>query len=399
MKEQGQLARRIGLPLLALYGLGTILGAGIYVLVGKVAASAGLLAPLAFLIAGFIAWITALSYSQLAVLFPQSAGEALYAQKGFGKLWLTRIIGVLIIFTGVVSAATLANGFIGYLKEFVEIPDSLGIILLVLAFSALALWGIAESLLVSAVITLIEIAGLLMIILLCGDALQRFPENWAKVIIPANTSEAVGVLAGAFLAFYAFIGFEDMVNVVEEVKEPSRMMPRAIFIVIVVSGSLYILVALIAVLLVPIDQLAGSEAPMVLLLNARGVGGENLIAGISMFAIVNGILIQMIMASLYGMARQNTAPKIFASVHPTRQTPIPATLAITALVLIFALALPLVTLAKLTSGIILVIFSVMNLSLWRIGRREEYRDQLNLPRAPLLGAALCIGFLILQLLG
>lgn len=400
MKEPVQLSRRIGLALLVLYGLGAILGAGIYVLVGKVAASAGYLAPLSFIIAGSIAWITALSYSQLAVLFPQSAGEALYAEKGFGRLWLTRAIGVLIILTGIVSAATLANGFMGYLETFVDIPDSLGITLLILAFAALALWGIAESMIASAIITLIEIGGLLIIIFLCGDTLQQLPEKWSQVMVPTNGSEAIGIIGGAFLAFYAFIGFEDMVNVIEEVKEPSKVVPQAIFIVLVVSATLYTLVALIAVLALPIEQLAASDAPIVLLLHARHAGMENTMALISMFAIVNGVLIQMIMASrvLYGMARQGSAPKRFGSVHPIRKTPIPATLAVTALVLLFALALPLITLAKLTSLVILIIFSVMNLSLWRIGRRPKYRDKLTLPHFPLLGAILCIGLLLLQLL-
>lgn len=400
MNEQNQLARRIGLPLLSLYGLGTILGAGIYVLVGKVAASAGLFAPLAFLVAGFIAWVTAMSYSQLAVLFPKSAGEALYAEKGFGRLWLTRTIGVLIIFTGIVSAATLANGFMGYFKAFVDIPESLGIVLLILAFGALALWGIAESLIIAAVITLIEIGGLLMIIILCGDVLQQVPEKWSQIFIPTNGSEAIGIIAGAFLAFYAFIGFEDMVNVVEEVKEPAKVLPRAILIAVVVSSVLYTLVALIAVLSLPLEQLGASEAPIALLFQVHYEGMENTMAIISMFAIVNGVLIQMIMSSrvLYGMARQKTAPQVFASVHPTRQTPIPATLAVTAFVLLFALALPLVTLAKLTSLIILIVFSVMNLALWRIGRRPEYRGQLKLPHFPLLGFILCISFLVLQLI-
>ncbi|MHC4996552.1 MAG: APC family permease, partial [Planctomycetota bacterium] len=311
--------------------------------------------------------VTALSYSQLAVLFPRSAGEAVYAEKGFDRLWLTRTIGVLIILTGVVSAATLANGFMGYLKVFVDIPDSLGLTLLILFFGALAVWGIAESLILAAVITLIEISGLLLVIQLCGDALRALPEHWPDIVVPGTVADVTGVAAGAFLAFYAFIGFEDMVNVVEEVKKPEKVVPPAILIAIVVSGLLYMLVALIAVLAIPLDRLAGSDAPMVLMLRERGVGGENTIATISMFAIVNGVLIQIIMASrvLYGMAQQGAAPNVFGRVHPGRQTPIHATVAVTAIVL--------------------------------VGRRDEYRDRLTLPHFPLFGAALCVGLLIMQL--
>lgn len=397
--ESTVLARRIGLPLLTFYGLGTILGAGIYVLVGKVAASSGLLAPLAFILAALVATVTALSYCQLVVQFPKSAGEAYYVEQSFHRSWLTILVGYLVVFTGIVSAATLANGFVGYLTSYIPIDRSIGITLVVAIMGLIALWGIAESLWLAAVVTVIEIAGLVMVIYFGGDALIQLPELWDQLFIPVSGVEWFAVLSGAFIAFYAFVGFEDMVNVVEEVKQPKLNMPRAILIALVISAALYLLVAVVAVLGLPLEELSQSTAPLKDLMMQNNPGIGNFIGVISLFAIINGVLTQIIMASrvLYGMAGQNRAPRFFMRVSSVTRTPWLATLVVIFVILAFALWLPLETLAKTTSFIVLIVFALVNLALWKLTSRRIISHEKSVAAWPKLGALLCLSLLLFQI--
>ncbi len=372
MTEPVQLKRVLSLPLITFYGLGTILGAGIYVLVGKVAASAGMYAPVAFVVAGLISALTGLSYAELSARLPRSAGEALYVQEGLGRRGLAVTVGWMIVLTGVVSAATIANGFVGYLHVFVAAPDWIVIITLVVALGALAAWGIAESVLAATLITLIEVGGLVYIIVVAGDSLTTLPARWHELVPPADLDVWPGILLGAFLAFYAFIGFEDMVNVAEEVKDPRRNLPLSIIIAIVVSTVLYLCVALIAVLALPLNELSESRAPLALIYTHATGQPPTLISIISLLAVVNGALIQIIMAArvIYGMSREGWQAAVLGQVSTTTQTPLLATALVTLVVLVLALALPIVTLAKATSFIILIVFTLVNLSLVRIKWRD-----------------------------
>ena len=396
------LARRIGLPLLTCYGLGTILGAGIYVLIGKVAGNAGMLAPLAFLVAALVAGVTALSYCQLTVLYPRSSGEAYYVEAGFNRILLTKIVGYLVIFTGIVSAATLTRGFLGYLATFIELHTVIGVLLVVGLMGGLALWGISESLWVAGFITLIEVGGLAMVIWLAGDSLLTIPLHFTELAIPEDGAAWIGVLAGAFLAFYAFIGFEDMVNIVEEVKQPEKNMPVGILLALSISGVLYILIALIAVLGMPLAELIASEAPIYDLLFPTNPQAAIWVALISLLAIVNGVLAQIIMGSrvLYGMSVQTRAPRVFSAVSEATRTPSVATLCVSFLTAAFAIWLPLEQLAKTTSFIVLCVFTLVNLALWRV-RKIEAEDFVatgsRFPAFPITGALLCIGLLLFQI--
>ena len=395
------LARRINLPLLTFYGLGTILGAGIYVLIGKVAGASGLLAPLAFLVAAIVAGVTALSYCQLVVHFPKSAGEAVYVEQAFQRSLLTIIVGYLIVFTGVVSAATLANGFVGYLQSFWDVGRNTAIVMVVVAMGLVAIWGVAESLTLAAVITLIELTGLLLIVGVAGEGLRYFPEMAGSLLVATNWQQWLGVTSGAFLAFYAFIGFEDMVNLAEEVKQPETTMPKAIIIALLLSSLLYVLVAVVAILGLPLDELAASKAPLRDLVIDDNPEVADWISVISLFAIINGVLIQIIMASrvLYGMSVQGNSFGGFSRVWPRTQTPWLATLFVTTLVAVAALWLPLVTLAKTTSFIILVIFTLVNLALWWLLRSERVQRSAGLHSWPAIGACLCLGLLLMQTIG
>lgn len=371
-QNKGQLRRALSLPLITLYGLGTILGAGIYVLVGEVAGVSGMYAPIAFVVAAAVAGLTAFTYAELAARHPLSGAEAVYVQEGFHRRELTVLVGLLIVFSGLVSSATIARGFVGYLRVFIDIPDTLAIVLLVVLLGMLAAWGILESVTIAAVATVIEIAGLMLVAAVAWESFAVLPERLPELLPPLSGEVWWGIALGSFLAFYAFIGFEDMVNVAEEVKEPERNMPRAIILALIGSTVLYLLVVTAAVLVVPMEILSDSEAPLALVFERATGRQPTLIAMISLFAVVNGALIQMIMSSrmLYGMGRSGWLPRELAQVSERTHTPSVATAVVTVGVMMFALWLPLVTLAKLTSFAILLVFVLVNLSLIAIKRHQ-----------------------------
>ena len=401
MHETGQLKRALSLPVITFYGLGTILGAGIYVLVGKVAGAAGMYAPIAFLVAAAVAALSAFSYAELSARHPLSGGEAIYVQEGLGLPWLSALVGFMIVLTGLVSAAAIVNGFVGYLDVFIRLPHAGVITVTVIALGALAAWGIVQSAAAAVVVTLIEISGLLLILFVSGGHLTELPERLPEMIPPMDGAVWYGIALGAFLEFYAFIGFEDRVNVAEEVKDAERNMPKAILLALLVSTVLYLLVAAAAVLTLTPDELAGTAAPLATMYERATGSPPTVITLISLFAVINGALVQIIMAArmLYGMARSGWLPKAFARVHPVSQTPLVATGTIAAAVLFFALALPLVTLAKITSFIVLTVFVLVNLSLIRIKRKAPSpRNVRTYPVwVPYGGVLLSLGLLALQL--
>jgi APA family basic amino acid/polyamine antiporter len=382
-----------------LYGMGTILGAGIYVLIGEVAGVAGYRAPLAFLVAAVLAGFSAFAYAELSSRFPKSAGEAVYLQEGIGWRWLSILVGLMVILVGMLSSATIAKGFVGYLHVFIQIPAPLAVSMLVIILGLIAWWGIRESVLIVSLFTLIEVFGLLMIIWVGWDSIDKLPDLWSEIESTNDNGFLSGVLLGAFLAFYAFIGFEDMVNVAEEVKQPRRTLPLAIILVLILTTLLYMVVALVAVLAVPPAELSGQGAPLAYIYEVNTGRKPVIITLIGMFAVVNGALIQIIMASriLYGMSRQGWLPAIIGRVHPMTQTPHIATLLVTAAILAFALWLPLLTLARITSFITLLIFSLVNLALVRVKLRDPHPKgvivyPIWIPAAGLMANLVFIGY-------
>lgn len=397
------LKRSLNLPMITFYGLGNILGAGIYVLVGKVAGEAGYYVPLAFILASVIAALSAFTYAELSARHPVSAGVAAYIYEGFHIRKLSLAVGILIMLAGIVSAAAIAHGFAGYLRVFFDIPEWLIVSLLLLVLGSLAAWGISHSVMVASVFTLIEIIGLLIIVVV---GLEHIPEVSAGIPHPSDervSFSLIGLLSGAFLAFYAYIGFEDMVNVSEEVKNPTVNMPRAILLSVIISTLLYSAVVIIAVITVAPDQLARSEAPLADVYQVATGRQPVMISLIGMFAVVNGALIQMIMASrlLYGMANKHWLPDFLAEINPKTRTPINSTLVVMGLMLFFALVLPLVTLAELTSYLVLTVFCLVNLALLRIKKTHPRPEGVNVYSAwvPRLGFATAFGFLLIQLFG
>lgn len=400
MPQPTELKRALSLPILIFYGIGTIVGAGIYVLVGEVAGAAGMATPFAFLLASLLVLFSALSYAELATRFPQSAGEAIYVQEGLRLTPLAIVVGLGIVAIGVISAATLVHGFVGYLQLFVPLPRPLVIMLLVVVLGVVVAWGIKQSALLASLMTVVELFGLLLILWVTRSAWGELPAQLPQLLPVFDTTVLAGVLLGSFIAFYAFVGFEDIVNVAEETHAPQRNLPRAIITAWVVTTLLYLAVSTASVLAMSPQLLAQSEAPLAALY--QQVTGEPplLLMLIALVSVLNGALIQIIMASrvLYGMARRGWLPPSLASVNRYTRTPLLATLLITGAILFFALWLPLLSLAKLTSLITLSIFTLVNLSLWRLKARQPQSAGLTIPYwIPVAGVFINLAFITYQL--
>lgn len=392
MSEPARLKRSLSLTQMVLYGVGTTVGAGIYALIGEIAGVAGNLAPWSFLFAATMAAFTAFSFAQFSARFPHAAGAALYVQHGLGLPQLGLLVGILVITAGTVSAAALLNGFVGYMQEFVALPSAFIIVLASIMLCAIAAWGIAESVWIAGVISVIEVLGLLWI-----TALAMQGTDFAAVKVEANTfipdfsadSWSI-VIGGAVLAFYAYIGFEDMVVVAEEVKDVSNNLPRAIMLTMVITTVIYVVLVTSAILATGPELLANSRAPLADVYRHLTNNEPVAISVIGMFAIINGALIQIIMASrvLYGLSSRGQLPKFLQWVHPVTKTPLPATLLASTGVLVLAIAGDLASLAEITAITMLVVFALVNWSLCRVLWQETK------PRALIAGlaGAICAGF-------
>jgi amino acid transporter len=295
----------------------------------------------------------------------------------------------------------MVRGSVGYLDVFITLPPALVMGIFTLLLVGIAIWGMKESALLITLITLLEVGGLIVAIYISSDLAPVL--SWSEILMPPiDTGAWLGISIGAYLAFYAFIGFEDMVTVAEEVTDVERAMPRAIIIVMVLATVLYVGVGIAALRVMPVADLAASSAPFADLISRAGQSPV-FITLISLIAIINGALVQIIMASrmLYGMGQEALAPKFLSVVHHKRQTPHVASLMAGVVVLAFALFLPLVTLAKLTSSIILMVFTLVNLALVRLRLRDGVPDDaFNLPLlVPIIGALLSLTLFLWPFIG
>ncbi|HEX5797590.1 MAG TPA: amino acid permease [Candidatus Saccharimonadales bacterium] len=393
-----ELKRSLSLPIITLYGLGNILGAGIYVLVGKVAGYSGENTTLAFLIAMAVAGLTAFSYMELSSRYPVSAGASIYLHKAFKKNLLSVIVGIALVLGGVASAAALSQGFAGYLNDVFAVPEMLASIGLLIFLGLVAAKGIGESAKLAVIFTLIEVIGLVVIIWTGRShiGLDNFTGSFS--IDPAIGLG--GIMAGAFLAFYAFIGFEDMVNVVEEVKKPRINMPLAILLSLILATVLYLLIVIISLSATNTKELADSGAPLSLVLSKVSAIDPIYISVIGIAAAVNGALVQTIMGSriLYGLSRQGWIHKRFSDVHPVHRTPVFATAVVTITMVLGTIMLGLVSLAQITSFLILTVFMLVNVALIVVKLREKTaKTGIEVPIAiPALGALSCLAIVLFQ---
>jgi amino acid transporter len=371
---------------LALYGVGITIGAGIYVLIGAVAGHAGRYAPWSFLLAALTMAFTDGSYAELATRFPVSAGEAAYVRAAFRSRTASTLTGLMTILIGIVSSATVSLGAAGYIGQFVDWPQGVIVAAVLAALGAVAAWGILESVLLANLFTLIEAGGLAIIIVAGIHA--RVPVSPALALPRFDA----GIGYASLLAFFAFIGFEDLANVVEEAKAPHRDIPRAMALTLVISMVLYVAVAAIAVAAVPVGELAASLAPLSLVFRAVTSVSPVTISLIAIVATLNTILAQISMAArvVYGMARQGDLPGFTGHVHPKTATPLFATAAIVVATLVLPLLVPFERLAEGTSLATLLVFLLVNLSLLRLRHRGVHSDGPHV-RVPLwVPAAGCV---------
>ncbi|MDP6876544.1 MAG: amino acid permease [Alphaproteobacteria bacterium] len=396
MDDRPKLRRRLNLPLLTLYGLGVTIGAGIYVLVGATAAKAGIYAPISFLLAAGVVGFTGFAYCELGTRYPVSAGEAAYVRQGFNSRTLSLIVGLMVVASGVVSSAAVAIGAAAYLEAFVPLSPRILTALVILLVGLVAVWGILESVALAALFTVIEIGGLALVV---WFGLAAGPAPIANLVPPFEAGAWSGILAAGLLAFFAFVGFEDIANVAEEVKQPGRTLPRGIILTLIIATLIYFTVVSVVVLVVPMHDLIGSAAPLALIFETAGPGISMLFSVIAIIATVNGALIQVIMASrvLYGLAAQGNLPQVLAKVNGVTHTPLLATALVVAIIFVLAYFLPIGELAEMTSTIVLVVFSFVNLALLRLKwtGTPPTGDVFQVPVwVPVMGLVTCAGLLL-----
>ncbi|WP_404199856.1 APC family permease [Streptomyces tauricus] len=375
--------------------LGDILGAGVYVLVGQVAADAGgaVWAPL--IVALCLALLTAASYAELVTKYPRAGGASHYATLAFGP-FAGFLAGFCMLAAGVVSVGALARGFGGdYLSEFVSLPIVLVTIVFLAALALLNARGISESTRANAVATVVEVGGLLLVIGLGAWIVLRGDGDVGRLTDLGTTSKgpATAVLSGAVLAYYSFVGFETSVNVAEETRDPRRAYPRALFGALITAGAVYVLVGAAAAAAVPTAKLAESSGPLLEVVRAAGGVPTELFSAIALVAVANGALLTGIMSSrlAYGMARDGLLPSFLTKVLPGRRTPWAAIATTTALSLLLALTGDVSTLAATLVLLLLVVFFLVNTSVLVLRRDVTDHDHFRAPSVvPVLGAASCV---------
>lgn len=391
-----KLKRELGLFEVTMYGIGIILGAGIYALIGKAAGVAGPALWAAFAVGGVIATLTGLSYAELGAMFPKEAAEFVYSKRAFKKTMLSFLIGWLIIITGSVAAATVSLGFGGYLQAVVGVPQMFGALILIALMSLLNFYGIKESSRANILFTVIEVIGLAIIIAL---GIGYFGSvNYFEA--PAGFS---GIFMAAILVFFAYLGFEDIVNVSEETKKPKRVIPRALLLSILITTVIYILVSISVVSILPWQALGASSAPMADVVQAALPGAGPLLSFIALFATANTVLILLIVDSrmAWGMAHAGALPKLLARIHPKRCTPWFSIALIGALTSSFVLFGNIRTVAEITDFGAFLIFMSVNLSLiWLRFKEPKTKRPFKVPMSigrlpvlPTIGALFCIGML------
>lgn len=398
-----QLKRTLTLWLAVLYGLGVTIGAGIYVLVGIAAGRSGMHAPLAFVLAALVMSFSAASFAELGTRMPVSASEAAYVEKAFNRPWLSLTMGLLVVLTATISAATISVGSAGYLGVFVDLPARWIITLVVVSMGLVACLSTRQSVTLAGIMTLIELGGLVLIIIAGVGAgsgvVTRLPEIWPG---SGETGAWVGLSGTTLIAVFAFIGFEHLVNVAEEMKNPSHTLPWALFLTLGLTALIYALVVWVAVVAVPPDELARSSAPLALVFERLTGMPLKTMSMIAVVATLNGVIVHVIMISrvLYGLAAQGNLPKALAQLNSKTGTPLLATALGIVAILVLALAVPLSGLADLTARFTLVVFAIINTTLIRIKSREEVAPLhvFVCPTwVPVAGLVSSIGLLLLDL--
>lgn len=398
--QKVSLARTLGLGALTLYGIGDMLGSGIYALVGKVAGVMGNTLWIAFLISMLCAMLTGLSYASLGSRYPQAAGAAYFTHRAYRYPFLSYMVGLAVLASGLTSMATQAHAFSGYFSGLVSFfPPPILILSFTLLLTFVNFWGIRESMGLNLLCTFVEVMGLLIII---AVGLPHWGEvNYWEIPSSANPEEVLTlplILQGAVLTFYSFIGFEDMINVIEEVKDPKRVFPKAVVLALLGVTLIYIAVSISAISVVPYSHLSQSKEPLVEVVRYGAPGFPIILfSGIALFAITNTALLNYIMGSrlVYGMAQQGLLPSFLGAVHPSRRTPHRAIGVLMVMVLTLAFGGDLAVLASATSVLLLGVFILVNGALILLKRRpNEPRGFFDVPLIVPVGGILFCTFLL-----
>lgn len=397
------LHRVMGPWLLLLFIVGDILGTGIYALTGQVANQVGGVVWLPFLVAFAVAMVTAFSYLELVTKYPQAAGAALYTHKAFGVHFITFIVAFAVMCSGITSASTASRAFAANMSNAfgLGLSGGWGITLIGLGFMALVavvnLRGVGESVKANVVLTCVELTGLLIIITIGMMAIAAGQGDVSRVMQFKTTADGGvfwPVIAATTLAFFAMVGFEDSVNMAEETKDPSRIFPKILLAGLFITGVIYVLVSISAITLVPPEQLGEGETPLLKVVQAGAPNFPIWIFGfITMFAVANSALINMLMASrlVYGMSREHVLPPVLGKVHATRRTPYVA-IGFTSL-----LAFALITfvgevpaLGGTTALLLLCVFTVVNVAVLVLRKDTVEHGHFRTPTfLPIVGAISC----------
>ena len=382
-----ELKRHMGLFHTTMYGIGLILGAGIYVLIGEAAGIAGNAVWLSFIFGVIAAVFAGLSYAELASMYPKAAAEYVFVKNAFRSNFLAFIIGWLTLFTSIIAAATVALGFGGYFASIFDYPIIISAVLLIGILSFVNFFGIRESSWTNIVFTIIEAAGLALIIYIGFTFTTAEPINYFE-----NPFGISGISLAFVLIFFAFIGFEDIVNIAEETKNPKKVLPRAIILSISITAIIYILVSLSAIRVLSWQELGASLAPLAdVAERALGSTGQLTMSLIALFATANTVLIILLAGSriLYGMAVQRSLPLLLGKVHFKTKTPWVAVLVIMLISTIFVFIENIVTVANITVFAIVITFAMVNLSVILLRYREPtlerpFRTPINIGKFPIL---------------
>jgi APA family basic amino acid/polyamine antiporter len=399
MTPKVELKRELGLLEITLSGVGIILGAGIYALIGKATGLAGNAVWISFALSAFVAVFTGLSYAELSSILPKASAEHEYTRRAFG-MRLAFIIGWLIILSGIIGASTVALGFGGYFNSLFSVPPTASGFVLIIALSFLLFYGIKESAWFAIVATLIETAGLILIIFIGLPYL-------GKVDYFETPYGLAGVFKASALVFFAYTGFESIVKLSEETKAPEKTIPRGLLLAILISIILYVLVAVAAVSVMGWEKLASSGAPFAdLAFVALGSNAFALLSVIALFATANTVLMMLLGSSriIYGMADSSTLPGILARVHPSRRTPWVAIFVAMVLSVLFIFAGDIAFVANITNFTLFVTFFVINAAVILLRYKEpQMKRPFRVPVSigkftvlPFFGILFCI-FMLFQL--
>jgi amino acid transporter len=393
--ESTRLRRSVTGPLLFLFILGDVLGAGVYALVGVMSDAAGGMFWLPLLVALGMALLTAASYAELVTKYPRAGGSAVFAERAFGKPLISFLVGFSMLAAGVTSAAGLSLAFGGdYLGQFLDVPPAAAALVFLLLVALLNARGIKESLRANLVMTAVEVSGLLLVVVLGAVVLGRGDGDLGRLTeLPDGVGLGSAVLAGSLIAFYSFVGFETSANIAEEVRDVRRVYPGALFGSLVVAGVVYGLIAVVAPTVVPPAELSGSTGPLLEVVRVAGGVPLDLFAVVALIAVANGALLTMIMASrlAFGMAEQGLLPSVLGRVLPGRRTPWVAIVTTTAVAMLLTVTGTLEDLASTVVLLLLFVFLSTNVAVLVLRKdRVEHRHFRAWTPVPVLAIASCL---------